>query len=813
MKKSYYLILLMMSALVSNRLSAQCTGFYDGFESGVFTTPWVMGTGAYTMSVPSTSPAVGTYNLNMTSLSSNSFYEGPRALFPVSTPNYISWRCRTNTTTGANGYFVIGDGNVATNNGILFAYFNGTSQLRFFANTGYNYPITANTWYHVECYLNWTNRTMDIYINNTLVLTAWPFRSTTSTNVDRVLMHSLVASSADYDEIIIGTAPVTATSTSNSVSCFGANDGSATVSATGGNGIYTYSWAPSGGTSATATGLSAGTYTCTVTDGTGCTGAASVTITEPADIALSAVPTNVSCNGFADGSINLTISGGTPGYTQIWSNGDISEDPVNMTSGLYNVYVEDANGCRDTLFSVVITEPPALQATVGTTGILCNGDTGSVSANVTGGTPGYSYAWSSGGSAASESGLVAGTYSVTITDAAGCVTTSTVVLTEPPPIGIVLGGTTSACQGDSVIVNSTTSGGTPGYSYMWMPGNSTNVDLNDVIFVTTTYTLTVTDANGCSSTANTFIAVNSLPVVALGADISICDNSVVLDAQNPGASYLWSSGSTTQTDTILNSGIYSVQVTDANGCTGTDTIVVNINQSPIVTLGGDTATCGGGILLDAGHPGSSFVWNDNSTAQTLLATATGTYFVTVTDANGCFGSDTINVTLNAPPVASGTASSTAVCLDDANVTLTGSPVGGNWSGPGVTGNSFDPSVGVGAQTVSYTYTDNNGCEDITTVVINVNACVGYEESFALAGISVYPNPNNGMFAIAFDAAIGDVFIQVIDIQGRAVMQINENNVQPGYVKYITLENMSAGLYTVRIVSAQAVHAVKLIVQQ
>ncbi|HTF06092.1 MAG TPA: hypothetical protein VK826_18810, partial [Bacteroidia bacterium] len=186
-------ILLAVSAFFVMGLSessAQCGVFYDGFESGTFASPWTMGTGLYTVTVPNTSPAVGTYNLQMVSNGTNAFFEGARATFTSSQPTYMSWRMKTNTTTGANGYVIIGDANTISDNGILFCYFNASSQLRFFSSAGFNYAITANTWYHVEARnMNWTSRTMDIYIDGLLVIPAWPFRSGTATSIDRVYLH------------------------------------------------------------------------------------------------------------------------------------------------------------------------------------------------------------------------------------------------------------------------------------------------------------------------------------------------------------------------------------------------------------------------------------------------------------------------------------------------------------------------------------------------------------------------------------------------------------------------------------------------
>ncbi len=192
----------------SSPLWAQCNVLTDDFETGTLATQWQFGTGTYTRNVTSTNPAQGTYSFEQTG--SSAFYEGTYATFTSSQPNYISFKMRTNTTTAANGYVVIGDANINTDNGILFCYFNSTSSLRFYGSTGQNFPVNANQWYHVEVQnINWTARTMDIYLDGNLILTSWPFRSGTATSMDRIHLFNLSAATAMYDDIIIGNPPLT----------------------------------------------------------------------------------------------------------------------------------------------------------------------------------------------------------------------------------------------------------------------------------------------------------------------------------------------------------------------------------------------------------------------------------------------------------------------------------------------------------------------------------------------------------------------------------------------------------------------------
>ena len=205
MKKIFTLLTIFLSSLYSY---SQCNILYDDFEGGTLAAQWLFGTGTYTRNVTSTNPAQGAFSFEQTG--SSAFYEGTYATFSASQPSYISFKMRTNTTTAANGYVVIGDANINSDNGILFCYFNSTNSLRFYGSTGQNFPINPNQWYHVEVQnINWTARTMDIYLDGNLILTSWPFRSTTATTMDRIHLFNLSAATAMYDDIIIGSTPLT----------------------------------------------------------------------------------------------------------------------------------------------------------------------------------------------------------------------------------------------------------------------------------------------------------------------------------------------------------------------------------------------------------------------------------------------------------------------------------------------------------------------------------------------------------------------------------------------------------------------------
>ncbi|MPT31436.1 MAG: T9SS type A sorting domain-containing protein [Chryseobacterium sp.] len=330
----------------------------------------------------------------------------------------------------------------------------------------------------------------------------------------------------------------TAVSQTN-VACNGGATGAATVSASGGTPGYTYSWAPSGGTAASATGLTAGTYTVTITDGNNCQTTRSFTITQPTALSATTSQTNVACNGGSTGSASVSVSGGTPGYTYSWApSGGTAASATGLTAGTYTVTITDANNCQTTR-SFTITQPTALSATTSQTNVACNGgSTGSASVGVSGGTPGYTYSWSpSGGTAASATGLTAGTYTVTIKDANNCQTTRSFTITQPTAlVATAVSQTNVACNGDATgAATVSVSGGTPGYTYSWSPSGGTAASATGL--AAGTYTVTIKDANNCQTTQSftiTQTAAISAPSGATDQTFDSGDNlsALVVNGQN-----------------------------------------------------------------------------------------------------------------------------------------------------------------------------------------------------------------------------------------------------------------------------------------
>ncbi|RYY53703.1 MAG: hypothetical protein EOO09_17020 [Chitinophagaceae bacterium] len=256
------------------------------------------------------------------------------------------------------------------------------------------------------------------------------------------------------------------------VSCSGGSNGSATVTASGGTGSKTYQWYPSGGVSASATGLAAGVYTVVATDANGCTNTEVFTITEPLPLLATSAYTNASCSGAADGTAGVLAVGGSGSYTYSWSpSGGTHATATGLAAGNYTCTVTDANGCS-LVKSFTISQATSITATSVQTNVTCyNGSNGAATVTPSGGIAPYTYSWSpAGGTAASATGLSAGTYNVTITGAFGCTYVKTITITEPSPIVASASATTqSFCSGNAT--NITLSSADPSVTFSWTVHN------------------------------------------------------------------------------------------------------------------------------------------------------------------------------------------------------------------------------------------------------------------------------------------------------------------------------------------------------
>jgi len=374
-----------------------------------------------------------------------------------------------------------------------------------------------------------------------------------------------------------GSAPV-ANITKSDVTCFGANDGSAWVSVSGGTMPYTYSWS-NGSTQDSISNLPPDTYSLTVTDAANATVTGSITITQPASaLSINTSHTDVTVCGANDGTATAFVSGGTPSYSYSWSGGAITATANNLAGGTYTVTVTDANGCTIT-GSVTVSQPSNISVSISKQDVLCYGDnSGSAVITATGGTPPYNYGWSFGATTRTVTGLVAGIYTVTVSDASSCQVVEQVIIQEPALLvatGNVIDASCFGYNDGRATVSAT--GGAGGYSYLWSTGG-TNATISNL--APGNYGVSVTDANGCTiSDAVTVAQPNALVLSLSVTHVTTnggSDGAIDLSVSGGTSpyTYSWSNGATTQDVSNLTAGGYSVIVTDDNGCTGTDSALV-----------------------------------------------------------------------------------------------------------------------------------------------------------------------------------------------------------------------------------------------
>jgi hypothetical protein len=454
------------------------------------------------------------------------------------------------------------------------------------------------------------------------------------------------------------------------VSCNGLTDGGVYITVGGGTTPYTYLWS-NGATTQDLVNVGAGVYTGTITDANGCTFTSpQIPVTEPAVLAATVASyEDVSCNGAADGSIDITVTGGTTPYVYGWSTSSAVEDLTGLGAGTYDLTVTDDNGCSATV-SQAITEPALLMLMLDSVvNGLCNGDShGGVYVSAMGGTTPYTFAWSNSTSNEDLAQVAAGTYTVSLTDASGCTATPlTNTVTEPTALtGVVDSTTNVSCNGGSNgAVYITISGGTGAYTYNWS-NQATTEDLTGV--GAGTYTGTVTDANGCTVTASQAITEPAAIVVTADSVTNVkCFGAttggvyISVTGGTGAYTYNWSNQATTQDLTAVGAGSYTGTVTDANGCSVTATAAVTQPAAALSATSTSTDQVQGGtqgsinVTTTGGTTPYTFNWSNNATTEDLSAIAAGNYTLTITDANGCTAtlSDTVNLIIGIEELAGG----------------------------------------------------------------------------------------------------------------------------------------------------------------
>ncbi|MBW8049667.1 MAG: T9SS type A sorting domain-containing protein [Cytophagales bacterium] len=558
--------------------------------------------------------------------------------------------------------------------------------------------------------------------DSTLILMVWDNNSCTAYDTVTISLISL---------------PLTITVTGTDVTCYGGSDGAADLTVTGGVAPYFYLWS-NDSTIQDLTGIPAGTYIISVTDSDTLPATVydAITIVEPPALTISILGIDATCNGCNDGSANLSVSGGSPPYSYLWSTGDTTQDiAFSLLAGTYTVTVTDSNSCI-AIDNVTISEPSPVSITVTITDISCNGVCeGAATVTPSGGTAPYNFFWSTGQTdtatvTATATSLCAGNYSIIITDAVANTVSGTITISEPDTITITITTTTAICGTATATATATVSGGTPPYNYVWSSGDTTETDSS---LAAGLHFITVTDTNGCIAYGTATVSDVGAPVISDSITDVTCngaaDGAISISATGDttdGNSYVWSNGSASQILTNLIGGIYEVTVTgNLSGCVSTASFTIFEPDPITLTVNTVDASCGNAdgiasVNVTGGTGTYTYFWSTGGTNSFETGLAAGVYAVNVMDANGCMSISPVIINNLGGPV---------ITMNLQTNTSCGSPSGG----------AIDINVTGGA--LPYTYLWSNGLttQDINNltdtsynvIITDSNGCIG-SESFSIS---------------------------------------------------------------------------------
>jgi len=573
--------------------------------------------------------------------------------------------------------------------------------------------------------------------------------------------------------------------------------GSATVTPANGVAPFTYAWSD-GQTTVSATGLSAGTYTVTVTDAAGGTTTCDVTLTEPSALTCSVTAVDANCFGTSDGSALVAASGGTAGYTYAWSNSVTTASNPNLGAGTYTVTVTDANGCT-AVCNGTVAEPAEMVCDIVPSDPNCNGGIdGNLDLTVTGGTGAYTFDWDNDGAEDPDndtedlSGVGAGVYRVTITDANGCTAWCTATLAEPTALTCSAVGTSPTdCDVSDGVVTATAAGGTSPYTYS-INGGPVQSSMAFGGLGAGTYTVTTIDDNGCTTECMVAITSPESPMCTIVSTDITCnggtDGSLTATGSGGTGAYEYSidGGVTYQTSgafSNLPAGSYTITVA-AGGKKGCSSVCnVTITEPAALTCSnvGTDVTCNGAsdgtatVTPAGGVAPYTFAWGTTPTQTAMTATMlpAGSFSVTVTDANGC--TTACNITIAGPPALACALVNTDVSCDggdDGSITVTpsggtapyeyslnGDPFQAGATFTGLVAGSYvvtirDANQCVSTCSISVVEPDPLTCSTVATDATDCMVDNGTVTITAVGGIAPYSYAVNGGTAQSFNVFSG-----------------------------------------------------------
>ncbi len=574
-----------------------------------------------------------------------------------------------------------------------------------------------------------------------------------------------------------------AVAASNATVCSGTP---ANLTATG---ATTYNWSTGAtGSVISVTPTATTIYTVTGTNASGCANTKTLSVTVNSAPVL-AVNNATICSG----SSTVLSASGAASYS--WSTG-ASTSSVAVAPSATTIYtVTGANAlCSATnTVDVTVVATPTISVNSAT---ICSGSSATVIAS--GAT---TYNWNTGATTATISVSPTSTTNYTVTGASWtCTNTKTLSVTvKPSPVVSV--NSTTVCAG---ITSSLTASGATTYS--WSTG-ATSASISVTPASTSVYTVTGT-TSGCTNIKTTTVTVNPAPVISVNS-ATICSGATATLTANGAVTYAWNTGSTSSNITAspTSNTTYTVSGTSSAGCTSTSTTSIIVSTAPPVTVNAASICTGSSATLTA-TGASSYTWSTGSNSTSIIVIPLSTTVYTVSGYLAGCASTTVKTTtvlVNALPIVN-LPSVNALCVGDQPVTLSGTPTGGIYTGPGVTGSSFDPTVSsAGTFTVSYAYTDINGCSASDSKTITVNLCTGIFETNTFS-TAIFPNPTNDVISISGNELLINSVIQIYDGIGALVMTEKMSTSSAT----LSLSHLAKGMYTLIIISNNKQSILKVI---
>ncbi len=705
--------------------------------------------------------------------------------------------------TAGGVYYILIDNFLSSSTGFILNW-TGTAGLgEILANAGPDREVCAPSTFVIAGSQNggpassvsWTASPPDAlaFMNNTTVVNPTVSIPAGYTGTITYTLNAIQSDCAGSDEVEITIVEPEVNANTTPASCNAAT-GTVITSLTGITLPATYIWSNGAGNVPNLNNVAPGTYTVTVTSAGGGCSATGTFVVEPDNTPLeingSVNPTL--CTSSMGSSIIPSVVAVPPPFVYAWSNGATTSTLFNIPPGDYTVTISSNGGCTGTQTFTVESNDVPLTVTGNIIPPLCNSTNGSISITTTGAPPSYTYSWSTGSTTQNQSNLAPGNYSVTVTSVAGCTGEQSFDV-EPNIVPLTVTGaiTRPLCTSSNGSITASASGAPPAYTFSWSNGGTGATQSN---LASGSYTVTVTSVAGCTGEQTFEVEPNIVPLTVTGNIIPpLCTSSngsisISTSGAPPAYVYNWTNGSTTQNQSNLAPGSYTVTVTSVAGCTGEQTFDVDPNLVPLTVTGNIVpplcAASTGTITINAtgAPPAYTYSWSNGATTQNLNSLSGGDYTVTVTSVAGCIGEQTFTVEPNI-------------------VTLN---VNGNIIAPLCTASNGSINVSVSGAPPAYTYNWSTGATtqnlnslpggNYSLTVTSAAGCTG-EQDF-----TVEPN--------IVDLNVNGLIVKPLCASSTGAITLSVSGAPPGYVYNWTsgattqnLNNLPAGNYSVTVISA------------